>query len=219
VKVVICTAHGPEYADLAAITLPTLKHYCEKHGYYFFYDGNRTDKDACKVAMFQQAFSAVLPTPTERLGPDDVFVWVDTDAAILNSDIRIEQIVYALMPRSVHYLIGVDVNGLNSGVFIARFSPEASLFMTVATSISVASGWADQEGLVQTAIKSPHKEIYRECPGKVFNCNDYALKGWNFGEYGNYVNRYEPGDFILHLAGVEEPTRTNKLREYVAMAK
>jgi|ERR1700692_168093 len=208
----MCTAHGPEYQSLADITRPSLERYCEKWDYDFLYDQNRTDKDACKVSLYQEAYK------TGRYGADDVFVWVDTDAIIMNSDKKITDIVYWMMPRSIHYLIGTDVNGLNSGVFIARFSPEAMLFMTVATSMSIVSGWADQEGLIQTAIKSPHKEIYREVPGKVFNCNLYALKGWDFGEYGNYVNQYEPGDFVLHLAGVEEPTRSNTLREYAAKA-
>lgn len=208
----MATAHGPEYAELAAITYPSVERYCKKHGYGLAYDPNRTDKDACKVALYQTIYA------TGQFCSADVFVWIDTDALIMNSDRRIESIVYEHMPSSVHYLIGTDVNGLNSGVFVARFSPEAHLFMTVANSISVASGWADQEGLIQTAIKSPHKEIYKEVPGKVFNCNDYSLKGWNFGEYGNYINRYEPGDFIIHLAGCEEPTRKNKLREYAERA-
>lgn len=208
----MCTGHDAGYAALASITFPLVERYCAKHGYDRMYDPNRTDKDACKVAMFQEAYS------TGRYGPDDVWCWIDTDAAIMCSDKKIEDIVHWMMPRSIHYLIGVDVNGLNTGFFIARFSPEAELFMRVATNVSVGSGWADQEGLIQTAVKSPHKEIYREVPGKVFNCNLYELKGWNFGEYGNYVNRYEPGDFVLHLAGVEEPTRTNTLREYAAKA-
>lgn len=208
-NVVVCTGHGPEYNELAAITFPTVERYCEKWGYDRQYDPNRTDKDACKVAMYQDAYA------TGRYGTDDVWMWIDTDAVVLNSDIRVEHLVYWLMPRHVHYLVGTDPNGLNTGVFIARFTPEAKLFMTVANGISIASGWADQEGLIQTAVKSPHKEIYREVPGKVFNCNLYELKGWDFGEYSNYINRFEPGDFIAHLAGVEEPTRTTALRHLV----
>lgn len=211
-KIILCTAHGPEYTALAQITRPSLQRYASRHGYGLAYDSKRTDKDACKVAMFQSLFA------TGEFCSDDVFVWVDTDAVIMNSEVKIEHIVYWLMPRSVHYLIGTDPNGLNSGVFIARFSPEANLFMTVATAMSVVSGWADQEGLIQTAVKTPHKEIYREVPGKVFNCNLYGLKGWDFGEFGNYVNQYEDGDFILHLAGVEEPRRSETLREYARKA-
>ena len=208
----MCTAHDKQYQALAYITRPSLERYCEKHGYDLLYDPKREDKDACKVALFQEAFA------TERYSVDDVFVWVDTDALIMNSERKIETIVYEHMPRGVHYLIGTDINGLNSGVFIARFSEEAFVFMSVATAISTAMGWADQEGLIQTAVKEPHRSIYREVPGKVFNCNLYDVKGWNFGEYGNYVNRYERGDFILHLAGVEPATRDRLLSLYAEQA-
>lgn len=212
-RVILATAHGPEYADLAAITYPSLERYCKKHGYGLAYDPNRTDKDACKVALFQEIYA------TGEMTPDDVFCWVDTDAIVMNSDRRIESIVYEHMPRSVHYLIGCDVNGINSGVFLARFSPEASLFMAVYTACAVISGWADQEAIIQKSVQSPHKQIYREIPGKVFNCNLYDMKGWNLGEFGNYVNRYEVGDFVLHLAGIEEPTRSNTLKLYAEQAK
>lgn len=213
-QVVFGTAHDKAYAELASITYPSVENYCRKHGYALLYDNDvqETHKDACKIALYQEAYQ------TGNFGVDDVFCWIDTDAIITNSERRIESIVYEHMPRYVHYLIGCDVNGLNTGVFIARFSPEASLFMTVATAISATSGWADQEGLIQTAVKHPHKAIYKEIPGKVFNCNDYDAKGWNFGEYGNYVNRWEPGDFVLHLAGIEEPLRSHLLHHYLSLA-
>lgn len=213
-RVCFGTAHDRNYAPLAAITFPSVERYCRKHGYSLLYNADiqGEHKDACKIMLYQEALA------TGNFGPEDVFCWVDTDAVICNSDIRIEQIVYWLMPRSIHYLIGTDVNGLNSGFFIARFTPEANLFMTVATAISAASGWADQEGLIQTAVKEPHRSIYREVPGKIFNCNLYEEKGWDYGEYGNYINRYEPGDFVLHCAGIEEPRRSELLRQYAAMA-
>jgi hypothetical protein len=214
-KVVVCTAHDAAYAELAAITLPSVRAYCKRHGYYLLYDGDRKpeEKDACKIALYREAYGA------GEFGPDDVFAWIDTDAVICNSERRIENIVYEHMPRWCHYLIGCDINGINSGFFIARFSLEAAAFMTVASDVSVVSGWADQIGLAQVSLMEPHRSIYREVPGKVFNCNDYALKGWSLDEFGNYVNQYEPGDFVCHLAGVEEPTRSQRLRELAAEAK
>lgn len=211
----MCTGHDAAYRDLAAITFPTVERYCAKHRYGLVYDPNveETRKDACKIDLYNAAYN------DGRFGRDDIFCWIDTDALITNSDIRVEHIVRWMMPRSVHYMIGVDLNGLNSGFFLARFSEEARTFMTVAAAISSASGWADQEGLIQTALKSPHKEIYKEVPGKVFNCNLYEEKGWEWtGEAGYYINRYEPGDFVLHLAGIEEPRRSELLRQYAERA-
>ena len=212
-NVVVCTGHDPNYADLAAITLPSVKAYCKKHGYFLLYDPARNDKDACKVSLYQQAYS------DGRFGPEDVFCWIDTDAVLVNSERRIENIVYEHMPRWCHYLIGCDVNGINSGFFIARFSPEAALFMNVANTVSVVSGWADQIGLAQTSLMEPHRSIYKEVPGAVFNCNDYAEKGWALGEYGGYINEFVPGSLVFHAAGIEEPRRSELLKKYAEMAK
>jgi len=211
-RVVICTAHGPEYQVLADITRPSVERYCTKHEYVFFYDPNRTDKDACKVALYQYAFAS------GQFGPDDIYAWADSDLVITNSSRRIENMVYEHMPRSIHYLIGVDVNGINSGFFLARFSAEANLFMTVANNLSVVSGWGDQTGLAQTALMEPHRSIYKEVPGRVFNSMDYAEKGWRLGELGLYINQWEPGDFAFHAAGIEEPRRSELLRHYANIA-
>lgn len=210
----VCTAHGPEYEGLANITFPSVRHFIDKHRYYFVYDPHRADKDACKIALYQMAYA------TKVFGPEDVFFWIDTDALIMDSTRSIEQIVYEHMPPSVHYLIGTDVNGINSGTFLARFSPEANLFLTVANNVSVGSGWADQVGLAQVSLMEPHRAIYKEVRGSVFNCNLYGEKGWNLGEYGRYVNDYVDGQsFVLHLAGIPEPRRSELLKAYAQKAR
>ena len=71
--------------------------------------------------------------------------------------------------------------------------------------------------MIQTALKSPHKEIYKEIPGKVWNSNLYEIHGWHDAD-GNYVNRYEDGDFILHCAGMPNNLRMKILREYALRA-
>lgn len=212
-KVCIATGHDPNYKELAAITLPSWKNYCKKHGYYLLYDGEGNDKDSCKFRLYRQAYAS------GEFTADDVFAWADTDALCMNSERKIESIVYEHMPRWAHFLIGTDPNGLNSGFYIARFTPEALVYLSVCSAIGETSGYGDQEPQIQTSIKQPHKDIYKEVPGRVFNSTLYPLKGWNFGEYGKYINEYEEGDFVLHLAGVDEPARSNVLREYAAKAR
>ena len=213
-KVCIATGHDPNYKDLAAITLPTIKAYAKKHGYFLSYDGEGDDKDACKVRLFNEEMARGIFTS------DDVFVWFDTDAIVMNSERRIESIVYEHMPRYIHLLVGVDPNEINSGVYIARFSAEASLLLNVSTALGASSGWGDQFSIKHTTLDEPHHPHYKQIPGKVFNCNDYAAKGWEgLGEYGYYINRYEPGDFVIHLAGINEPERSRLLRDYAAKAR
>ena len=212
-RVCLATGHDPNYAALAAITLPTIRAYAKKHGYFLSYDGERTDKDACKVALFNEAMAS------GQFCADDVYAWFDTDACVMNSERRIESIVYEHMPRGIHMLIGYDVNEINSGVYIARFTTEASLLLNVSSALGSSSGWGDQFSIKHTTLEDPHRSVYKTVPGKVFNCNLYTEKGWALGEHGRYINEYEEGDFVLHLAGIEEPRRSELLREYVAKAK
>lgn len=201
-------AYDPRYAELAEITVPTWQRYCEKHGYHFYLDGNRSESegDFCKIAMYNE----LLP----KYGSDDVFVWVDADTLVMNDAVRLDHIVYAHMPRSVHFLIGSDPNGMNAGVYFARFTPEGYRFLEASRIASKSMGWADQVGLIQTAIKHPYREYVKEIPGKVFNCMLYDVMGWPSAG-GNYVNMYEPGDFVLHFAGLPQTMRVELAQQYL----
>ena len=138
-KVVIATGHDPGYNDLAAITIPSVRRYVQKWAQHvdLYYDPNRPagQADACKILMYEELVQS------GRFGPDDVYVWLDTDLLVMNSNVRLDHIIYHHMPRSIHFMIGVDPNGLNSGVYAARFTPEAARFLRVSRTISVAMGW------------------------------------------------------------------------------
>lgn len=211
-NVVVAMAYDPRYAELASITVPTIQAYCKKWGYHFHLDGNRdkTEGDFCKIAMYQDLIS--------QYGPDDVFVWLDADLLIMNSEIRLDHIIYHHMPRSIHYLIGSDPNGMNTGVFFARFTPEAYRFLEAARISSKSMGWADIPGAQQTMLKHPYKDYCKEVPGKVFNCFLYEVMGWPTA-YGSYANMYEPGDFIVHFAGLPQDMRIELARELVKNAR
>lgn len=193
--VCVAMAHDIGYSELASITVPTWQRYCAKWGYHFHYDAQRPKEecDFAKVAMYQQLYASY--------GREDVFVWADSDALIMNSAIRLDHIVYAHMPKSCHFLIGQDMNGLNSGVYFARFTPQGRNFLRVAMIASKSMGWADQEGLIQKSLTGQHRSGYKEVPGKIFNAMLYDRLGWD-DEDGNYLNKYEHGDLVLHFAGL-----------------
>lgn len=206
-RVVVAVAYSPDYAELAGITVPTIQRYCAKWGYHFHLDGNRDklEGDFCKIHRFQE----LLP----NYGPDDVFVWMDADLLVMNPEIRLDHIIYHHMPKSIHFLIGSDPNGMNSGVYFARFTPEAYRFLEASRIASKSMGWADQVGLIQTAVKHPYRDHIKEVPGKIFNAMLYDVMGWPKA-LGNYANSYEDGDFILHFAGLPQPMRVELAKQY-----
>lgn len=216
-RVVMCQAHDARYAEMAAITAPINEAYCKKHGYEFLYlpDRDEREGDSCKINIFKALYAS------GQYGGDDVFFWIDTDAMVMNSEIKIEELfdleLHYIKPIP-HYWVGYDVNGLNTGTWMARFTSHANHFLTVALNQSIAMGWADQEGLFQTMLKEPFKHWVRQIPGKAMNAMPYELYGWDSWAHKNEINNYEPGDFILHTPGLEMSKRVEVLRHYAKLA-
>jgi hypothetical protein len=214
-KVVVATAFDRGYAEMAEITLPSLKAYCEKHGYELWIDDDipPTEKDACKARIYQELKAS------GNYGKYDLFMWIDTDALVMNSEIDVPALWAAWANGSRHFLWAYDFNGPNSGVWIARFSDEAAHFIRVYAATAAAMGWGDNEAMNQKSLQPPFDLWVRCIPGKAMNAYPYAEHGLTGWSHRNEVNSYEPGDWILHAAGIESKRRLELLREYARLAK
>jgi len=212
-NVVIGTAHDEKYDELAAITFPTVQRYADKHGYTLSYNPriDPVDADACKAKMFLSLYA------TGQYAADDVFMWIDTDALVMNSEKTLDVFNWE-RAADAHFLWGFDYNGPNSGVWFARFSSQAAHYVQVYNNTAQAMGWGDQEAMVQKMLVPPFAEWVACIPGKFFNCYPYHLHGRADWAHKNEINNYEPGDFILHAAGMESEMRLRVLREYAALA-
>lgn len=197
---------------MAAITVPTVERYCAKHGYGFVYhpDVDPTMGDAMKIELFHQLYAG------GQFTGEDVFVWIDTDALIMDSDVLLSS--YMGEFPSYHIVYGSDPNGLNTGVWFARFTSHADHFLRVAQQSSLAMGWADQPGILQAWLQPIFRNVVTILPGKGFNSMLYSLYGWDFA-HGKEINDYEEGDLVLHFPGIEMSERMRLLREYAALAK
>lgn len=207
---VVCTAHDAAYQELADVTRPSLERYAALHGFKFVYDPNvnPTEKDACKSRLFLSLYASGAFTG------DDLFLWVDTDALIMNS----EKGLTARDLGDIHFLWAYDWNGPNSGVWAARFTSKAAHFVRTYDYLARAMGWGDNWAMNQTMLLPPFSSWVMCTAGKMMNCNLYSLHGLEGMAHKNEVNNYEPGDWILHLAGVEATTRMRVLKEYAALA-
>jgi hypothetical protein len=135
--IVIGTAHDANYAELAAITFPSVAEYAEKHGYRVVYEPNisAVEADACKARLFLSLYA------TGEFSADDVFMWIDTDALVMNSAVRVEDVVGPHLGGDTHFLWAYDMNGPNSGVWFARFSSHAAHYVRVYAQTAIAMGW------------------------------------------------------------------------------
>jgi hypothetical protein len=135
--IVIGTAHDAGYAELAAITFPSVAEYAEKHGYRLVYNPDipSVDADACKAKLFLGLYA------TGEFSADDVFMWIDTDALVMDSEIAVEDVIRPHLKGDTHFLWAHDMNGPNSGVWFARFSSHAAHYVRVYAQTAIAMGW------------------------------------------------------------------------------
>lgn len=210
-RVVIASAGSPDYSDLAAVTNPSRVRYAEKHGYAYVYKEIPKELgDACKREMY-----------FELLGYGfDVFVWMDLDSIVTNSEVRIEDIVTENLGDG-HFLWSYDYAGPNSGVYITRYTPQGAHWMDRAYATMLENGLADETAMEILQTTAPFRDWVRVIPGRVMNAYPSELYGWDkWGiDYARTVNHWEPGCFICHLPGLPNEKRIPLLKQYLLEAK
>lgn len=210
-KVAVVMAHSPNYAPLAELTVPTVRAWCEKHGYDLVYvpDADPQRGDRIKIELYQQLYMQA---------QHDTFVWIDTDAAISNSEVRIEKFVeWHDIDEKAHVIFGADPAGLNSGFFVARFSPEAFAYLSESQKRSAEMGWADQVGMIQMALLHPYSKWVKVTDGKY--CNAYPMEHYPGWQLYPDINQWEEGCFVLHLPGMSMERRIAVLQDYLPRLK
>lgn len=214
-QVAVVTAHDAPYRELASVTYPVLEAYCKRHDYNLWYQDDipAIEKDLCKSRIFGEIFRE------ERFAPDDLFLWIDSDAAPLNHAIKVEDVWDAHADENTHFLWSYNFDGPNSGIFMARFSEQADNFIRAYAYEQAAMGWGDNNAMNLKMMLPPFRDWVKCIPGIYMNSGPYEEYGLSRRprEWKRSVNGYEPGDWILHAAGIEEPRRTEVLKKYISM--
>lgn len=222
-RVVVCMVHDTNYTELGNITVPLGRRYAEKHNYDFVYipDWDKrypdlaNDGDRFKARMYENLYEQ-----NREHYQWDVYMWIDSDALVMNSQISVGDLFRRLereqgLGDQHHFLWGEDPSGPNSGVYFARFTWQAKQFMRMQLAASVEMGWGDNTAMIQKSAIAPFNREVLTVPGRYFNSYLLDLYGWqDFQER----NGYEEGSFILHLPGLTNARRIPIAREYAAKA-
>ena len=206
-RVAVVTAGSPDYEELSAVTSPSKVRYAQKHGYDFFkFQVTKETGDLCKYQAYCQL---------AKEGKHDIFFWIDMDALIMNSEVKVEELVTLEMGKRNHFMWGYDHAGPNSGVYLCRFTPEGRHFMDRSYATMRENGLADETAMEMTMLTPPFGEWVRVVPGRLLNAYDYDFY-WG-GKYGldheRSINRYDPGCFILHMPGYSNYVRIPELKK------
>jgi hypothetical protein len=195
--IVLVTLSTPDIALYAAKSEVNKIRYCRKHGYGCaiykdVLDANRPASWS-KILALKEVFAA---------GKCDWCFWIDADAIITNSEIRLETII----DEEYDLIVSQDINGINFGVFLIKNTPGARQFLdAVYAQTQHIHNPIVENAAVREVIA---KELAPMCAVKV-----ESQRRFNSCLYGLYYyppypeGDFQRGDFVLHLPAASGEVR------------
>jgi len=161
----IVSACDANYAELQALTAPTIHGYAERHGYaalVSIYGETKRAPSWYKLVQIQEAFNQ---------GYDTV-LWVDTDAIIVNFSITVESL---LRPGKTFYHSN-NWYGMNCGVMILRDCIDVRRLLRAAWGQThlIDHPWWEQAAIMALTSHGhfPADQI-EEVPAAILNSEEY----------------------------------------------
>lgn len=228
-KIVLLHLHdnAPFFGELGALTMANKQRYCERHGYDFASWGPKGVTGLWKVASCDDV-NAVKNThyeiyksetvddrnaaPPECVVRDDSFsidaraptfgkikltlaacqtrpdywaLWSDADAMIVNQSVALE----SLIDDKFDMMLSVDWLMLNAGVILFKCSKWTQKFLE---RVYAAREFDEARALDQSAFQH-FLDTESESNSRVKRIPKYSINV--------YAEEYQPGDFLLHMAG------------------
>lgn len=197
-KIAVCNlALGAEYKHLVRYGQKGKEIYCQRQMYDW-----RTDEDVHDSSR-PPAWSKVrliLKCLAEH--KYDYIVWIDADTHIMNFDAKLEDFIFRLM-GSAELMLASDPERINSGVMFIRCTDWAEKFFQLLydqTDYINHSNW-EQEALIHLIDTNK------------MDCRSHIkiLPPHQQTEFNSYHLMYQPGQFLVHLAGCYRNDTNNGL--------
>lgn len=182
---------GEVHAQLASITLDNRIRYAQRHGYL-------------ELSTAEPGHWGKIDALLGAWDKADWLWWLDIDAIITNSAIRLEELVLG----GGEVVVTCDVNGLNSGSMLLRTSEQLKSFLEEMRSrraLFNAPPYYEQTALAHMLWRV--KELVRVVEQRTMNSYPNAYQR-DIPE-----ERWQAGDFVLHCPGLEFAKRQQLLRD------
>jgi hypothetical protein len=205
VRIAVTTYYTPEYGNIGRLTDQTKIDYCAKQGYDF----------KLKIGSHYSpatSWDRILHLMEVLAEGYDAAMLIDADAFIMNDDIEIESYLRTWPGKDL--FVTTDINGLNSGVFIARNTPELRRFFYAVThqgrTFYENHVWREQIAMIWFLASPPYDTLAQYLPQR--QLQSYVTRCYD--QPDPEISQYQPGDWIIHLPGVGN--REEIIREYLA---
>lgn len=172
-----------------ALSLNDKQEYCDRHGYDFH--------TITQTVPGRDAAWAKLPGILALLHRYDWVVCLDLDTVIYDHDVRMEE----FLDPDHDVILGLDYNGINSGVLFLRNSTWSRALLAEAWTLTnepMSHIWWEQSALMRLFKNEGVRNHVKYCPQMYFNSYISFDKSVEMEENGGR------GPFIVHFAGVSE---------------
>lgn len=201
---ILTLAIGKDYCRNLEEALQSKRDYAQKHGYTYIQVGEEYWNRDRPIAWSKVAF---IQEQLKKL-PEGALIWQsDADVYITNMDKRLEDHVLPLLPPNKDLLMTLDACGhINSGNILMRNTPWLRDYWKRVWEQEncIYHIWWENAAMIQLMEKNQvdrdHIEVSPQ--HKLFNAFVMGLPGQPL---------WEPGDFLVHFAGVYKAEKMKEL--------
>jgi hypothetical protein len=209
---ILTLAIGNDYRKCLSKALKSKQLYSDKHGYTYI-QGNEDSWDRTRPISWSKV--PFLLSWLSKL-PDGEIVWLsDADVLITNLELRFEDHVLPLFPAEKDMLMTFDSCGhVNAGNIVMRNTPWVRDFWkrVYQQTDVIYHIWWENAGILKLMEQneSDRQKIDVTKDHKKFNAYLMGLEGQPL---------WEPGDFLVHFAGIYTPEKMRDLIEEIEGGK
>jgi hypothetical protein len=203
---------GADYTRAMEPGLASKRAYAAKHGYDFIYGGADV-WDRSRPAPWSK-----LNFIQKYLDSYDYLFWSDADVIIMNTDLRLEDHILPLLPANKDMLWCRDVcDNINNGNMLLRGRSawlKDFLQRAYAQTDLVNHIWWDNAGMLRLYESNATDKAMIETSAEHWKFNAYLFKDMTC-KTAAQARLYEPGDFLVHFAGVYDPWNIYRFMTYL----
>lgn len=201
----VATFNLPNYKELADITDSSKIEYCQRHGYSFY---ALRDSTYCPDLGYNKIYFTL--NLFKNFSDLEWLLFSECDAMITNQSIGIENKI----DNNFHFIITMDVNGINSGNFLARNTREGRDYLQMIID-QYRPGLTEQEAISNTYRHYP--KIVKSVPQRYMNSYE-CLYGQDIRkDFEGNPGEWQSGDWIVHWPGLGLQNRFNRATEFIKL--
>ena len=203
---------GADYTKAMEPGLQTKREYAKKHGYDFHVGG-------------KEVWDRTRPIPWSKLryilnfiDQYDYLFWSDADVIITNYDLSLTSHIIPLLPPGKDLLWTRDVCGnLNSGNMLLRGKSawlKDFILRTYQQTEFINHIWWENAAMLHLYNNNPHDASKIETINNHARFNAYLFGPKNLATDPT-ARLFQPGDFLLHFAGVADQWNIYRMMRYM----